>query len=128
MRLEPEGISEKFARIERAVTALEHRGSKVKLADDWKSMWKWISAQCVGALVAIHGTFGAVAFFQKIGMILPSDTGGLYTKYGHILSAVTIALCFGALFGLAIQQDTLPDWLPWKIKPDNTPPNEANKP
>jgi hypothetical protein len=80
----------------------------MNIVENWKQVWKWISFQCFALIAAGHGTVGIVAFLG-----IPNE---IYAQHGHLISTVTIVLAFLGSFGLLIQQDSLPDWVPWKLK------------
>jgi hypothetical protein len=79
--------------------------------DRWKQAWKFISVQCFAAITAGQGAVGLV---KVLGI-----NEDIYSQHGTLIGTVTIALAFCGGFGVLIQQDTLPDWVPsfWKPKP-----------
>jgi len=96
----------------------------MKFVDNWKGIWKWISFQCFCLLGALHGI---PLLMTALGPVLGVDVG-LLDQFGkahlYAISMLTFALAGAGIFGLLIQQDTLPDWVPWKIKPQQ----QENKP
>lgn len=87
----------------------------MKFADDWKTMWKWISFQCFALLIAGHGVPMLLAVFGINSGVLDAFA----KEHTYAISIATIVVAFLGIFGLTIQQDTLPNWLPWKL---NTSP------
>jgi hypothetical protein len=96
----------------------------MKLADNWKSIWKWISFQCFCILGAIHGI---PLLMTAMGSVMGVDAA-LLDKFGkdhiYFISMATFLLSGFGIFGLLIQQDSLPNWIPWKIKDGGQPPEE----
>ena len=88
--------------------------------DRWKQAWKFISVQCFAAIAAGQAAVGAVA-----ALGIKAD---IYAQHGTLIGTVTIALAFFGAFGVLVQQDSLPNWMPWKLKSQMNPADIGQAP
>jgi hypothetical protein len=64
----------------------------MKLVDNWKQMWKWISVNCMAGAIAIQTTWAAI----------PDD---LRASIPHgVVTVVTIAMLIAGIGGRIIKQ------------------------
>jgi hypothetical protein len=72
----------------------------MRLIENWKAGWRWISSQCFIAIAAGHA---AIAFAMS-----PEQQAALLIAHGTLISRVTLGIAFLGFFGRFVNQTSPP--------------------